>query len=94
MKQLNEVKRMQQLAGIIIESKETDFITLDVKIGDKVKFYLNVPLQNIGTTGEKQIGTVIKINPSTFTVKDKKGEEHKISKRWYKGATYLPSIVK
>lgn len=94
-KQLNEeFLRMQVLAGIKINEAKGDYITLDVKIGDKVKFYVDVPQQNIGTTGEKVIGTVIKINPTTFTVKDKKGKEHKISKTWFKGATYLPSIIK
>ena len=89
-----EFRRIQVLAGIKINEAKDDYITLDVKIGDKVKFYVDVPQQNIGTTGEKVIGTVIKINPTTFTVKDKKGKEHKISKTWFKGATYLPSIIK
>lgn len=94
-KQINEeFLRMQVLAGIKINEAKDDYITLDVKIGDKVKFYIDVPVQNIGKTGEKTIGTVIKINPTTFTVKDKKGKEHKISKTWFKGATYLPSIIK
>ena len=73
---------------------KNNYITFDVKIGDKVKFYIMVPEQNIGTTGEKRIGTVIKINPKTFTVKDDKGgNEYKIDKTWYKGASYLPSII-
>jgi hypothetical protein len=73
---------------------KNNYITFDVKIGDKVKFYIMVPEQNIGTTGEKRIGTVIKINPKTFTVKDDEGgNEYKIDKTWYKGASYLPSII-
>ena len=71
-----------------------DYVTFDVKIGDKVKFYIEVAQQNIGTTGKEKIGTVIKINPTTFKVEDEKGKEHNISKTWYKGATYLPSILK
>ena len=51
---------------------KNNYVTFDIKIGDKVKFYIMVPLQNIGTTGEERIGTVIKINPKTFTVKDDK----------------------
>ena len=89
-----EFRRMQKLAGININEAKDNYTTLDVKIGDKVKFYVDVPVQNIGTTGEKTIGTVIKINPTTFIVKDKKGGEHKIYKTWFKGATYLPSIIK
>lgn len=89
-----EIRRMQKLAGLLNENDEIDYVVLDVKVGDKVKFYIDVPLQNIGTTGKKLIGTVTKINPSNFTVKDKKGEEHKISKKWHKYATYLPSILK
>jgi hypothetical protein len=73
---------------------KNNYITFDVKIGDKVKFYIMVPEQNIGTTGEERIGTVIKINPKTFTVKDNEGgNEYKIDKTWYKGASYLPSII-
>ena len=53
-KQLNnEFKRMQELAGIKLTEAKDNYITLDVKIGDKVKFYIDVPVQNIGTTGEK-----------------------------------------
>jgi hypothetical protein len=77
-----------------LKETKNNYTTLDVKIGDKVKFYVEVPIQNIGKDGEKTIGTVIKINPTTFIVKDKKGREHKISKTWFKGATYLPSIIK
>jgi hypothetical protein len=72
---------------------KNNYVTFDVKIGDKVKFYVMVPEQNIGTTGEERIGTVIKINPKTFTVKDENGDEHRIDKTWYKGASYLPSII-
>jgi len=73
---------------------KNNYVTFDVKIEDKVKFYIMVPLQNIGTTGEERIGTVIKINPKTFTVKDDEGgNEYKIDKTWYKGASYLPSII-
>ena len=31
-----------------------DYVTFDVKIGDKVKFYIEVAQQNIGTTGKKK----------------------------------------
>jgi hypothetical protein len=72
---------------------KNNYITFDVKIGDKVKFYAMVPEQNIGTTGEERIGTVIKINPKTFTVKDESGNEHKIDKTHHKRNTYLPSII-
>ncbi|CAB4138575.1 hypothetical protein UFOVP331_135 [uncultured Caudovirales phage] len=72
---------------------KNNYITFDVKIGDKVKFYVMVPEQNIGTTGEERIGTVIKINPKTFVVKDESGNEYKIDRTWYKGASYLPSII-
>ena len=88
LKQIGTVKKVNNKVN-------NNYITFDVNIGDKVKFYTMVPLQNIGTTGEECIGTVIKINPKTFTVKDEKGgADYKIHKTWYKGASYLPSIIK
>ena len=90
---MNEFKRMQKLAGLLTEAQDNK-ITLDVKVGDKVQFYVSVPVQNVGSTTKKTTGTVIKVNPTTFIVKDTKGKEHKVSKTWHKNSTDLPSILK
>ena len=38
-----------------------DYVTFDVKIGDKVKFYIEVAQQNIGTTGKKKQVQLLKL---------------------------------
>lgn len=80
--------------GKFNEVSNGDFITLDVNVGDTVKFYTNTPVQNVGTTGKAQTGKVVKVDSTTFTVKGNDGKEHKLPKKWYKHATYLPSILK
>lgn len=73
---------------------KTNNVILNPSIGDKVTFYVNAPLQNIGTTLVPRKGVVTKINRTTFSVKEKTGFERKISMQWHKNCTHIPKITK
>lgn len=68
-------------------------IVLNPKVGDRVKHYVFVPDQNIGTTSKKVYGEVIKINRTTFVVEDRSGATHKISKEWHPNASFIPKVT-
>ena len=69
-------------------------VVLNPAVGDKVKFYVNVPVQNIGTTLEPRYGIIKKVNPKTFTVVDGLGEEHKVAIEYHKNCSHIPTIIK
>ena len=52
----------------------------DFKIGEKITFRYQVPLQNIGWTYEKGIGIIDKVNRVTVNVLDDKGNLWKVDK--------------
>jgi len=68
-------------------------LTLSPEIGNRVKFYVQVPLQNVGITGEARTGEVVKVNEATFIVIDEGGREYCIGRKWSSNATYLPKIM-
>lgn len=73
---------------------KSKMVTLDPQVGSLVQFYVNAPVQNVGSTGEARTGVVVKVNSSTFVVVDEAGTEHRVGRQWSNRATYLPKILK
>lgn len=69
-------------------------IVLNPAVGDRVIFYVNVPVQNIGTTLESRVGRVKKVNRKTFIVVDGVGDEHRVAIEYHKSCGHIPRIVK
>lgn len=69
-------------------------VVLNPVVGDKVVFFVNEPVQNIGNTVAAREGVVKKVNRKTFTVVDGDGEEHKVAIEYHKRCTYIPTIHK
>ena len=49
-------------------------------VGDKIKFGVEVPLQNIGRTVEMRDGIVVKVNRVTIDVEDNFGNIYRVDK--------------